>query len=311
MRRPQYEHEVALLLKSDKELSVEDFMKACPGMPTSSVYTRIRSLVKTGRLSTVGTGRYRPVHKPIHYVPVTKWMKTVNQFLIDSCPGIDHCITQTGSNLLVEIPRNDLDFVLETLKKHEAKVVRQKEAMQFPGPLEGFILVGQLISDAPVVPIDSCPVPSLEKEIVDTLCAGKYNQLNFQKIMEVYPVNLNRLHRYASRRGVDEELSEHLNALNQKRIDMFTNVQKFMANIPITKAWVFGSFARAEETERSDLDLLVEYDPQSKVSLLNVIRFKLDLEAIIGRNVDLIENGSLRPFAVESAERDKYLIYER
>ena len=286
-------------------------MKACPGMPAASVYTRIRSLVKTGRLSTVGSGRYRPVRKPSYNIPVTRWMIAVNQLLIDNCPGIDHCITQYGSNLLVEVPRSNMGFVQETLKKHEAKVVSKKEAMLFPGPLEGFILVGKLVSDAPVVSIDSCPVPSLEKEIVDALCTGKYNQFNFQKIMEVYPVNLNRLHRYASRRGVDEELSEHLNALNQKRIDMFTNVQKFMANVPITKAWVFGSFARAEETEQSDLDLLVEYDPESKLSLLNIIRFKLDLEAIIGRDVDLIENGSLRPFAVESAERDKYLIYER
>lgn len=37
----------------------------------------------------------------------------------------------------------------------------------------------------------------------------------------------------------------------------------------------------------------------------------LDLEAAIGREVDLVEYRSLKPFAVQSAERDKYLIYER
>ncbi len=32
---------------------------------------------------------------------------------------------------------------------------------------------------------------------------------------------------------------------------------------------------------------------------------------LLGRDVDLIEDGSLRPYAVESVERDKQLIYER
>ena len=36
-----------------------------------------------------------------------------------------------------------------------------------------------------------------------------------------------------------------------------------------------------------------------------------DSEAAIGREVDLVEYRSLKPFAVQSAERDKYLIYER
>ena len=79
----------------------------------------------------------------------------------------------------------------------------------------------------------------------------------------------------------------------------------------VTRAWVFGSFARMEETKDSDLDLLVDYDPEQKISLLDVVRQKLDLEKIVGREVDLVENGSLKAFAVPSAERDKYLIYER
>ena len=76
-------------------------------------------------------------------------------------------------------------------------------------------------------------------------------------------------------------------------------------------AWVFGSFARGEETPESDLDLLVDYDHEVKISLLDIVRFKLDIEKKIQREVDLVENGYLKPFAVASAERDKYLIYER
>ena len=84
-----------------------------------------------------------------------------------------------------------------------------------------------------------------------------------------------------------------------------------MAGTAIVKAWVFGSFARGEEKKDSDLDILVDYDPSANLSLLGAIRYKLDMEKLIGREVDLVENGYLKPFAIPSCERDKYLIYER
>ena len=37
----------------------------------------------------------------------------------------------------------------------------------------------------------------------------------------------------------------------------------------------------------------------------------LDLENLLGRPVDLVEEGQLMPFARQDAERDKKLIYER
>ena len=79
----------------------------------------------------------------------------------------------------------------------------------------------------------------------------------------------------------------------------------------IVRAWVFGSFARGEETAESDLDLLVTYDFSHGIGLLQTIRYQLDMEQLIGREVDLVESTSLKPFAIPSAERDKYLIYER
>lgn len=37
----------------------------------------------------------------------------------------------------------------------------------------------------------------------------------------------------------------------------------------------------------------------------------VDLEKLLCRRVDIVEEGTLLPFAVESANRDKKLIYER
>ena len=117
--------------------------------------------------------------------------------------------------------------------------------------------------------------------------------------------------RYAARRGVKEEASAMVSSLDSSRLEMMAKVQKYLSTIPVRKAWVFGSFARGEETPASDLDLLVDYMADAKLSLLDVIKYKLQLESIVGREVDLIENGYLKPFAIASAERDKYLIYER
>ena len=80
---------------------------------------------------------------------------------------------------------------------------------------------------------------------------------------------------------------------------------------PVVKAWLFGSFAPGEETPESDIDILVQYDSDARISLLTISHMMGELERSTGRRVDLIEDGCLLPFAVESANRDKQLIYER
>ena len=80
---------------------------------------------------------------------------------------------------------------------------------------------------------------------------------------------------------------------------------------PVLKAWLFGSFARGEETPHSDVDILVAYDNDAHVSLLTIGGIYMDLKELLQREVDLVEEGTLLPFAEESANKDKVLIYER
>lgn len=87
-------------------------------------------------------------------------------------------------------------------------------------------------------------------------------------------------------------------------------IADYFKDQPIMRAWIFGSFARGEETPLSDVDLLVEYDKDG-ISLLKHAIMISDLEKLLNRRVDLVEDGTLLPFAVESANRDKKLIYER
>ena len=81
---------------------------------------------------------------------------------------------------------------------------------------------------------------------------------------------------------------------------------------PVQKAWLFGSVARGEENENSDIDILFVPDRSGRpFTLLTMSGMNLDLHKLLGREIDLVEEGSLRPYAEENVERDKILIYER
>jgi uncharacterized protein len=55
---------------------------------------------------------------------------------------------------------------------------------------------------------------------------------------------------------------------------------------------VFGSVARGEEREGSDVDLLVTLDPGR--TLLDLARLELRLERLLGRRVDVVTEAGLR-----------------
>ena len=80
---------------------------------------------------------------------------------------------------------------------------------------------------------------------------------------------------------------------------------------PVVKAWLFGSFARGEETPLSDVDLLVEFDDNARVSLLKHAAMICELEKILNRTVDIVPAKMLRSRVRESVNQDKKLIYER
>lgn len=313
MRNGSYHTAIQALLEHDDVLSASDFMSACPGVPAQTVYSKIRSLVGSGKLSPVGKGKYICIHKPAYQPMITSWMRSVNDILIEKCPGISHCLAQRSGNLFVYAAKTDLPRLHISLMEASCKVIWEKDWKRFPTDLEGFIVLCKLVSDSPVLREGGVSVPSIEKELVDRICDGRHTPdlLSFQKTLEVYPVNVNRLNRYAARRGATDKVSAMMKNLDRERMVLMSQLQRCLASIPVTKAWVFGSYARGEETAESDLDLLVDYDKTARLSLLDIVRMKLDLEKALGKEVDLIENGYLKPFAVPSVERDKYLVYER
>lgn len=97
----------------------------------------------------------------------------------------------------------------------------------------------------------------------------------------------------------------------QERERIVHAIQDFFRQEPVERAWIFGSFSRMEERPDSDIDILIDLDSSAKVGLLYFAGIINRLQERLGRNVDLVVNGSIKPFALESINRDKVLVYER
>jgi hypothetical protein len=98
---------------------------------------------------------------------------------------------------------------------------------------------------------------------------------------------------------------------NAEIANMIPRMQRFFAEQPVNRAYLFGSFSRGEETPDSDIDIMVDLDKSKPIGLFQYVTMKLDLQELLHREVDLVERNELLPFAQESANRDKLLIYER
>lgn len=77
----------------------------------------------------------------------------------------------------------------------------------------------------------------------------------------------------------------------------------------VASAWLFGSFARNEATEDSDIDLMVELKTDKKYSMFDLLEISFLIENKVKRKVDLVEKDYLKDFAAESAAPDLLKIY--
>lgn len=78
---------------------------------------------------------------------------------------------------------------------------------------------------------------------------------------------------------------------------------------PIRELALFGSVLRPEFGPESDIDMLVQFKSNAKVGYLRFFQLQDELTAVLKREVDLFTPNSLKPFARETALRDKVTIY--
>lgn len=76
-------------------------------------------------------------------------------------------------------------------------------------------------------------------------------------------------------------LAKHIDELKQK--------------YGIKEIGIFGSYIREEQQKTSDIDILIEFSEESKISLLDFIHLENHLSDLLGVKVDLVEKSTLKP----------------
>lgn len=72
----------------------------------------------------------------------------------------------------------------------------------------------------------------------------------------------------------------------------------------LTALWVFGSVVRGEARADSDIDLMAEFDPAAKLSLVGLASLRAELSDLLDAPTDLIERGALRADVRAAADRE-------
>lgn len=91
--------------------------------------------------------------------------------------------------------------------------------------------------------------------------------------------------------------------------ELAKTIADYFATQPVERAWLFGSYARGEEREDSDIDILVELDYSRPVGL-EFIQMQLDLQALLNKPVDLVSDRGLSKYIRPYVETDRVLLYE-
>ena len=78
----------------------------------------------------------------------------------------------------------------------------------------------------------------------------------------------------------------------------------------IERAWIFGSFARGEHYELSDIDLMIEPSSEWSITLFDLAELQFQLQKITRKKIDLVMLGAPLPEIETRINHDKILIYE-
>ena len=74
-----------------------------------------------------------------------------------------------------------------------------------------------------------------------------------------------------------------------------------------TKVAIFGSYARGQEKQESDVDVLVEFSERK--SLLELVRIERELHEMLGIRIDLLTEKSISPYLIDNVRQEMQVIY--
>ena len=87
-------------------------------------------------------------------------------------------------------------------------------------------------------------------------------------------------------------------------------IKGYFSSQPVIKAYLFGSYSRAEASENSDIDILVELDYSQKIRL-GLFYHEKRTGSQLQKKVDIVSAKGLSKYLAPIVGKEKQLIYER
>ncbi len=82
-----------------------------------------------------------------------------------------------------------------------------------------------------------------------------------------------------------------MKSLSQIKFTLDKHKKRLFEKYPIKSMAIFGSYARKEQTDKSDLDLMVEFDGKIGIRFIDLAE---EIEGLIGFKVDLVSRKGIR-----------------
>ncbi|WP_375443538.1 nucleotidyltransferase family protein [uncultured Fibrella sp.] len=100
-------------------------------------------------------------------------------------------------------------------------------------------------------------------------------------------------------------------ALNQigEPMPFKTVLTDYFRTKPVIRAYLFGSYVRGEQSETSDVDILVELDYEQGADFFGFIQMQDELAILLKKPVDLLSANGLSTFIKPYIDAEKQLIY--
>ena len=92
------------------------------------------------------------------------------------------------------------------------------------------------------------------------------------------------------------------------RAETIQTIKQYFTKYPVQQVGLFGSFARQEENEKSDIDILVQF--KETIDLFTYITIIQELSERLGRKVDLVTDKGLYPTLKNNILKDLQIIAE-
>ena len=90
--------------------------------------------------------------------------------------------------------------------------------------------------------------------------------------------------------------------------NLYQNTKDIFSQYGVKKAAVFGSYARGDNKDDSDIDILVQLG--KSMSLFDFVGLKLDLEDKLGTKVDLVQYKTIKPSIKDYILKDEVIFYQ-